>query len=364
MNRLAALHQQLVKAIGGQGVPMLSIMGGTFTVKDGENQKNVSNQDKNNNNALYVDVHIIDASPYKAKVYYEGKFDPKADPIAPKCYSDDGEKPSDNATEKQSEYCQQCPHNVWGSQITENGSKTKACRDAWKIAVTIPEHGNDSIFMLRIPGGSLKNWLGYIAAFNDYPVDGEDRKMNASDVITRIFFEPNVLNTLAFSAVELATPEARAAANELVEDGKTAAYIGLPNMSEEKRAEALQLSAPTAVKKLAGPKTAPKQIQQEPRVEIDEEGNEVLDGVIEEDEEEEAAPPPPPPVKAKNTLLASEMRTKVAGKAAPVPQPKPNMPKPVVKTATTQAAPSEAKSTLSPNLKSLLGNVMKLSVKA
>lgn len=362
MNRLAILHKQLIKAVGGQGVPMLSIQGKMFTIRDGENEKNVSAMDEENNNVVYVDVHIVDASPYKAKVYYAGAYDPKAEPTSPTCFSDDGEKPSDASTQKQAEYCSQCPHNVWGSAVTEGGGRSKACRDAWKIAVVVPKHSNENVYMLRIPGGSLKNWLAYIAAFNDYPVDGEDRKMNASDVITRIYFQAEELNMLAFSPISIAEPEQRTHAAQLVEEGKTLDYIGYNTMTPEKREEVLALSAPSTTQKLAAPAKAKQLAKPAVQEQVEEEAEvEEAEGVIEEDDTPLVVQSAPK--KAFNTILNSEMRTKAApAKVVSVGQPKPNMPGKAM--PTKAAAPAEAKASLTPGLKNLLGNVMKLKTTA
>lgn len=363
MSRLAILHKQLQKAIGGSSVPMLSIKGNVFTVRDGENEQNVSAMDKENGNVIYVDVHIIDASPYKAKVFYEGKWDPDSDPVAPTCYSDDGDVPAENAQVKQADFCAQCPMNVWGSTTTDQGKKAKACRDAWKVAVVIPEFHPEKIFMLRIPGGSLANWLAYNAQFEDFPVDG--RKMTADDVITRIYFEAGKIGIMMFQPVQLSEDHQKAFSRHAVENHMTDEFIGLHNMSDEKKQEMLALAAPEGAARIEHkppqqnkPTLAkPKPVPQQAVVEEDE-------GEAEEAEEVQAVEQPVQTApKARNAVLPSEMRTKATFKpqstttqAAPAATGFKKPAAPAAKVA--PAAPGKA--TLNANVRAMLGNIMKM----
>lgn len=345
MNRLAILHQQLKKVIGGRSLPFLSIAGQVFTIKDGENDQNVSSLDKESK-LLYVDVHVIDASPYMSKIYYPGKFDPDADPVAPTCYSNDGFKPASDVATPQCDLCAQCPHNAWGSRVTELGNKGKACNDAWKVAVIVPEHHDEKVIMMRVPPASLQNWLAYIAQFNDLDYPGEDRKMNAADVITRVYFEGGkngILNFLPLNFLDPTQDEDVARiihARDMVESGKTEMYIGVDNVAPEKKEEMLALSAPSNAPQLTHQPTAvkPKLVaKQAPVIEEAEE--------VEEEEERPVAQAKPSP-KAFNTVLSSEMRT---------------VKKPVMGVMKKPAATaSNGKPPVSEGMKGVLSNIMKM----
>jgi hypothetical protein len=175
------------KAIGNVGAgagPYLSIMGDRFTLVDiAGNEQPVQ--------TLYIDVVIVDVNDHMSKMYYETKYDPN-NPTPPACFSDNGIAPSIAAGSPQSPTCASCSHNVWGSKISEMGSKVKACRDEQKTAIIIPGMPN-SMFRLTVPPNSLKNWRAYVAKFLNAGFD-------MSDVVTRLSFEGGgERGTLAFA---------------------------------------------------------------------------------------------------------------------------------------------------------------------
>jgi hypothetical protein len=368
MNRLALLHSQLRKTIGGRSLPFLSIAGNVFTVKDGENAQNVSNMDRNNGNAVYVDVHVIDASLYMSKMYYVGAFDPNADPVAPTCYSNDGFRPASDVNEPQSEFCAQCPMNAWGSKMTDQGKKGKACSDGWKTAVIVPDHHSEKAIMFRIPPASLQAWLAYVGQFNDYDHPELGRKMDVMDVITRVFFESGKQGILNFMPLNILSPaneehmEILRTAEALLESKVTDALIGVDMISVEKKEEMLQLAAPDSAPKLVAP--AKKLAAPKPAV-----VEEAVEEEVEEETTEEDDDTPVPvevPTKAKNTVLPSEMRFKGGAKpAAPAAKPSPapaarTMPsiangKTLLKTAAPQGKPA-----VSAGVKTMLTDLMKI----
>lgn len=373
MNRLALLHQQLKKVIGGRALPFLSIMGNTFNVKDGENIQNVAGLDKENNNTIFVDVHVIDASPYMSKIYYPGDYDPDADPVAPACYSNDGFKPADDAQEKQCDLCAQCPHNAWGSKMTALGKRGKACNDAWKAAVIVPEHHEEKVISMRIPPASLQSWLAYIASFNDYdyPEANPPRKMNVGDAMTRVFFESGKMGMLNFMAINLIDPSSDeyARAVKLVSSGETEIFIGIDNISTEKKEEMLQLAGPSSAPQLAAPKAAPKAIAKQPALQELADADQVANEEEQSDEDEgtveEQVQAPAPASKAMNALLPSEqMRTKKTfQQPAAQAKPAPAAPTTGFKKTTTAApaATNSGKAPVSDGMKERLKAMMKMT---
>jgi hypothetical protein len=135
------------------GFPHLSIKGKVWTVVRGRDDKQVvMNEDGDPRSS--IEVVIIKANPHISKVYYTGGYVEGSD-AKPACYSNDGIAPAPDAAEPQSKKCAICPHNQWGSKITENGSKIKACTDSRRLAVA-PAGDLKDPMLLRIPAASLK----------------------------------------------------------------------------------------------------------------------------------------------------------------------------------------------------------------
>lgn len=107
---------------------------------------------------------LVKGSPQISKIYYEGAYTEGSDD-APKCFSIDGVKPDPGADKAQCATCAACPHNAWGSKITEQGNKTKACSDSRRIAVVpYPDIKNEAYggpLLLRVPPASLQELDSY-----------------------------------------------------------------------------------------------------------------------------------------------------------------------------------------------------------
>ena len=179
-----SLAQRGLANIGAGAGPYLSIEGGRFAFVDiaGTRQQVQT---------LYVDVVIIDLNDHLSKEYRPetDKWDP-SNPTPPACFSDNGLAPSQSAGSPQSPTCASCPHNAWGSRISNMGSKVKACRDIQKCAVIAP--GMQGVYRLTITPNALTNFRQYLAKFSNAQFDMED-------VVTRIEFEEGVQGTLKFN---------------------------------------------------------------------------------------------------------------------------------------------------------------------
>ena len=175
-----SLAHKAIGVVGAGAGPYLSIMGDRFTFVDiAGNEQPVQ--------TLYVDVVIVDANEHMSKMYYATKYDPNV-PSRPTCFSDNGVAPSVSASEPQARTCQPdptgtfgCKWAVWGSKISDMGSKVPACRDEHKLAIIVPGMPN-SMFRLTVPPNSLTNWRAYVAKFLNAGFD-------ISDVVTRLSFE-------------------------------------------------------------------------------------------------------------------------------------------------------------------------------
>ena len=140
---------------GGGGYPTVSIKGKVFTLKRGDEKTLITNAD--DEPARSLEVVILKAGPAGdklAKVYYKSGYTEGSD-AKPLCYSNDGIAPSINATEPQCKTCAACPQNVWGSHVSEDGKKGKACSDPKRLAIAPAGQINDPMLM-RVPAASLK----------------------------------------------------------------------------------------------------------------------------------------------------------------------------------------------------------------
>lgn len=111
-----------------------------------------------------LDVVIVGVSPSISKQFYEKKFTEGSDE-APDCFSVDGIAPDPSSPKKQCATCGVCPKNAWGSRITDDGKKGKACQDSRRLAIVpLADPMNEVCggpMLLRIPPMSLNNLANY-----------------------------------------------------------------------------------------------------------------------------------------------------------------------------------------------------------
>jgi hypothetical protein len=178
------------------GFPVISLEGKHFTVIRGETSEMLMNPNDPEEPASSIEVVILRTHKGTAKTYYEKKY-VQGSADKPDCYSNDGVAPADDAEKPQSKKCATCPHNQWGSRITESGSKGKACSDVKRLAVAAPTQLNDPM-LLRLPPTSLKPWDQYIDMLN------KRGGYKPAQVVTKIRFDPDVVHQqLLFKPVAL-----------------------------------------------------------------------------------------------------------------------------------------------------------------
>ena len=128
---------------------------------------------------------IVQANPLLSKLYFAGAYE-EGSSDAPTCFSLDGKAPDASAEAPQAASCAACPHNVWGSKITPQGSKTKACSDSRRLAVVpYPDLANEAYggpMLLRVPPASFKELVRFSKHLDD--IGG-----HFSAVVTRIGFD-------------------------------------------------------------------------------------------------------------------------------------------------------------------------------
>lgn len=99
--------------------------------------------------------------------YYDGDFDPDV-PQVPACYAFGQDtktmEPHENAPDKQSDACEGCPINEFGSA---DRGKGKACKNVVRLAIIaesdLEDLDNVEIVYMKVPVMSVKNFLVYAA---------------------------------------------------------------------------------------------------------------------------------------------------------------------------------------------------------
>lgn len=167
--------------------PVISIKGKVFTIKRGAEKMLITKPGAPDEPASHLEVVILGIGPDGsacAKQFYNTGF-VEGSEDKPLCYSNDGVEPAADAQEPQSAKCATCPHNVFGSKITESGAKSKACADSKRLAVAAPDNLEDPM-LLRVPAKSL-------AAFRQFAKVLSDRGVGDSQaVIAKIGFDHTV----------------------------------------------------------------------------------------------------------------------------------------------------------------------------
>lgn len=225
-------NESLAKGLGSGFVapPRISLAGSRFhAIVDGVKTL-VTIEDKLTGQRIpvpYLEGVILNSNVGKYKAFY-GQFDPATntwqrsqynpqdEPEAPTCYSYDGERPSEFSREKQCATCAACPHNAWGSAVTQQGNETRACSDG-KLLAFVPKSTVVNMadpatpaaraYQIRIPPTGLSrnkedrknkpnentSLSEFVALLSKYPTtDGRSVELSARAIFTRIFFDTSV----------------------------------------------------------------------------------------------------------------------------------------------------------------------------
>lgn len=183
------LNDELTHGVG-QGFPYLSIKGKNFTLIRGDERtlltKNVDGEEMPVNS---INVVLLKANKNLSKIYYVDAYDEdESQGKKPDCFSNDGIAPDPSSESPQSKTCAACPHNAWGSKVSDAGKKLKSCQDARRVAVARVDQLNDPM-LIRIPPATLKP----LAEYGDML---KKRGVPMQAVVTKIKFD-----------AEMATPK-------------------------------------------------------------------------------------------------------------------------------------------------------------
>lgn len=169
------------------GFPVLSTKGKVFHVRRGDELQLIHVEGDEDSPAPNIHLSILKTHKGVAKTYFDKVYEPGSEE-APLCYSKDGIAPAEDAEERQAKKCAVCPHNQWGSRITDSGAKGKKCADVKRLAVALPGMLNDPM-LLRVPPTSLKVWDNYVKML-------QKKGINPALVLTKLSFDPSVAHQL------------------------------------------------------------------------------------------------------------------------------------------------------------------------
>lgn len=190
----ASETSDLVGNNAGSGFPVISIKGKVFHIIRGD-EKILVTKPGEDDPASSLEVVILKANPNRSKVFYLTGYVEGSD-SKPDCHSPDGIAPAADAQNPQAKKCAVCPHNVWGSRISEAGKKGKACGDSRRIAVATVDAPADPM-LLRVPAASMK-------AMEDFGKQLAARGVPYQAVVTKVGFDYSVAHpALTFKPVGL-----------------------------------------------------------------------------------------------------------------------------------------------------------------
>lgn len=149
-------NSDLTSGVSG-GYPILSYRGKVWAVTSGGVREPVL--DNSGDPRASLEVVLVKANPHVSKIFYPNGYQ-EGSTEKPACYSNDGVAPAIDAESRQAAKCAICPHNQWGSRISETGSKGKACADSRRVAVA-PVGDIENPMLLRIPAASLRELANY-----------------------------------------------------------------------------------------------------------------------------------------------------------------------------------------------------------
>lgn len=206
----AKVENVFAAAVSAGGFPVVSIKGKVFHVQRGDERTLVTKPGDDEEAAGSLEVVILATNPNKSKVFYDHGYEEGSN-AKPTCYSNDGVGPASDSEEPQSNKCATCPHNQWGSRITDAGGKGKACADSMRLAIAPAGQLNDPM-LIRVPAASLKTLGAYGSQL-------AKRGVEPMHVVTKIGFDYSVAHpALTFKAVRFVEEDELAEIEQVLAD--------------------------------------------------------------------------------------------------------------------------------------------------
>lgn len=136
-------------------IPRISLRGRKFRLIEGGEEIRKPSDD------LYgVILGVEPGTGLMAKTYYKKGY-VSGDSSPPDCSSAGGVTPDAWIQNPVNSKCNGCPMNVFGSATSNNGKKTKACKDSKRLHIVEPDKINGTVFNMGVPVTSLKAMAEY-----------------------------------------------------------------------------------------------------------------------------------------------------------------------------------------------------------
>lgn len=180
-------------------IPSVSIRGKVFRIILDGNEKIITrvNPDTNEEEpASTFDVVVLDQSKFGSRVYYSKAYSGGDEPVAPDCFSLNGETPDMQSPNPQAKSCATCPHAVKGSKVSPSGALTTACQLQRRLVVVPAKSLKFPALLLRLAPTSAYDpdtkgaesgwfaWTQYIQFLARHGVK------HTAQVVTRMRFDP------------------------------------------------------------------------------------------------------------------------------------------------------------------------------
>ena len=209
-------------AHASSGFPVLSIKGKTFSVSRGGDRTVLMNPKDPDSVASSLELVILKANKGTSKVFYAKGYVEGGEAAKPDCFSNEGTKPDASVEKPQSKSCAVCPKAQWGSKISDDGRKGKACQDSVRIAVAASDAINDPM-LLRVPPASIKA----LGEFGDLLKKRGGGKLAYNMVVTRVgFVAEEASPKLTFKPVGMLSDEAYALVKDTVQSDTVQSILG------------------------------------------------------------------------------------------------------------------------------------------
>jgi hypothetical protein len=334
------------------GFGIISYRGKVWRVRKGGDEQQYL--DENGDAMPSVEIVFLKANRLPSKLYYGAKY-VEGDNSPPKCYSTDGVRPDSTVQEPVSELCAACPNNVWGSRITDDGKKSRACQDSRRTVVAFAHHLADAtpdrppeVFMLRVPPASLNPLKDFVEKIL------KPKGIPLYSVVVRVGFDKDAsFPKFTFRVVRFATEEEYEVIEQLRASDEVARILTQEGAAAEQgaggttagsevasgapaghRAEAAPAAPPASPNKKAKPVPVEEEVEEE---EEDDEDDAppappvraaAREADVEDDEDEEEAPPPPPSKKKAKPAPPPVVEEEEEEEEAPPPPKKKAKPAP------------------------------------
>lgn len=157
---IMAQNAAAAQGTGGGGVNKISLRGSRFRLIQGGKEVHMIGDP-------FMEVIIVRANDGLNKAWYAKQYQQGQEPEMPDCFSENGQYPSVESKQKQSDSCAACPRNQWGSKVNPTtGKKIKDCSDSKRLAVLPPADLDSDMYQLAIPAASMNDFGSFIRLLN------------------------------------------------------------------------------------------------------------------------------------------------------------------------------------------------------